>query len=48
MDRKLKIAVVGLHFGGEFPAIYRDHPDAVTAVFWKAVGICAHDSAMCA
>jgi len=27
MARKLKIAVVGLHFGGEFPAIYRDHPD---------------------
>ncbi len=24
---KLKIAVVGLRFGGEFPSIYRDHPD---------------------
>lgn len=27
MKKKLKVAVVGLRFGGEFPAIYRDHPD---------------------
>jgi len=26
MDKKLNIAVVGLRFGAEFPAIYRDHP----------------------
>ncbi|MDO4548973.1 MAG: Gfo/Idh/MocA family oxidoreductase [Clostridia bacterium] len=26
-NKKLKIAVVGLRFGGEFPPIYRDHPD---------------------
>ena len=27
MERKLKIGLVGLRFGGEFPSIYRDHPD---------------------
>lgn len=27
MNRKIKIGVVGLVFGGAFPTIYRDHPD---------------------
>ncbi len=27
MDRKLKVALVGLGFGGAFVEIYRDHPD---------------------
>ena len=27
MQRKLKVGVVGLVFGGAFPTIYRDHPD---------------------
>jgi predicted dehydrogenase len=26
-DKKLRIGLVGLRFGGEFPPIYRDHPD---------------------
>lgn len=31
-NNKIKIAVVGLRFGGEFPAIYRDHPDVYDVV----------------
>lgn len=27
LNRKLKVGLVGLRFGGEFPPIYRDHPD---------------------
>ena len=27
LNKKLKIGLVGLRFGGEFPPIYRDHPD---------------------
>ena len=27
LDRKLRIGLVGLRFGGEFSPIYRDHPD---------------------
>lgn len=35
---KLRIAVVGLQFGGSFPPIYLDHPDV------SAVGICDTDT----
>ena len=31
-QKKLKVAVVGLRFGGEFPPIYRDHPDVSQVV----------------
>jgi len=31
MEKKLSVAVVGLRFGAEFPAIYRDHPN-ITSV----------------
>lgn len=31
-DGKVKAAVVGLRFGGEFPGIYRDHPDVYETV----------------
>lgn len=27
LNKKLKVGLVGLRFGGEFPPIYRDHPD---------------------
>lgn len=27
LNKKIKVGVVGLRFGGEFPPIYRDHPD---------------------
>ena len=37
-EKKLHIAVVGLRFGGEFPAIYREHPDV------GLVSICDKDS----
>jgi predicted dehydrogenase len=30
--KKLKIGLVGLRFGGEFPPIYRDHPDVEKVV----------------
>lgn len=39
-DKKLKVGVVGLRFGGEFPPIYRDHPDI------EAVAICDQDTAL--
>lgn len=32
MQRKLKVGVVGLVFGGAFPTIYRDHPDVSEVV----------------
>ena len=32
MGKKLKIGVVGLRFGAEFPMIYRDHPDVEKVV----------------
>lgn len=32
MSKKLKMGIVGLRFGGEFPAIYRDHPDVEQVV----------------
>lgn len=32
MKKKLKIGIVGLVFGGAFPAIYRDHPDVEKVV----------------
>jgi predicted dehydrogenase len=32
MNRKLKIGLVGLRFGGEFPPIYRAHPDVEKVV----------------
>ena len=31
-DGKIKVGVVGLVFGGAFPAIYRDHPDVAEVV----------------
>jgi predicted dehydrogenase len=37
LDRKLRIAVVGLRFGGSFPPIYLEHPDV------EYVGICDKD-----
>lgn len=38
MDRKIKVAVVGLNFGGEFPEIYRKHP------YVEAVALCEKDA----
>lgn len=32
MNGKLNVAVVGLRFGGEFPCIYRDHPDVESVI----------------
>lgn len=40
MDKKLKVGVVGLRFGGEFPPIYRAHPDV------EKVVLCERDEAM--
>ncbi|MDI6619154.1 MAG: Gfo/Idh/MocA family oxidoreductase [Clostridiales bacterium] len=37
MSRKVRVAVVGLHFGESFPIIYREHPDV------EYVGICDKD-----
>ena len=37
MNKKIRIAVVGLHFGESFPIIYREHPDV------EYVGICDKD-----
>ena len=37
MEKKLKVGVVGLRFGAEFPNIYRDHPDVAE------VTICERD-----
>lgn len=31
-NKKIKVAIVGLRFGGEFPQIYRDHPDVLDVV----------------
>ncbi len=39
-DKKLKIGLVGLRFGGEFPPIYRDHPDV------EKVVLCEKDEAL--
>ena len=41
-DKKLKIGLVGLRFGGEFPPIYRDHPDV------EKVVLCEKDEALLA
>lgn len=32
LNRKIKVGIVGLRFGGEFPPIYRDHPDVESVV----------------
>lgn len=40
MDRKLKVGVVGLRFGGEFPPIWRAHPDV------EKVVLCEQNEAM--
>jgi len=40
MGKKLKVAVVGLRFGAEFPMIYRDHPDV------EKVIICDSEAAL--
>ena len=37
---KLRVAVVGLRFGGCFPDIYKDHPDV------EYVGICDSDTSV--
>lgn len=37
MQKKLKVAVVGLNFGGEFPEIYREHPHV------ESVALCELD-----
>ena len=34
MDKKIKVGVVGLVFGGAFPTIYRDHP------YVESVAVC--------
>jgi len=39
-QKKLKVAVVGLRFGGEFPCIYKVHPDVCETV------ICEKDEAL--
>ena len=31
-DKKIKVGIVGLVFGGAFPTIYRDHPDVSEVV----------------
>ena len=31
-QKKLKVAVVGLRFGGEFPCIYKVHPDVCETI----------------
>lgn len=36
MTRRLKVGVVGLRFGGEFPPIYRFHPDVEEVVLCEA------------
>jgi len=36
MSKKLKIGIVGLRFGAEFPMIYRDHPDVEKVVICDA------------
>ena len=36
--KPLKVAVVGLNFGGEFPEIYRCHPDVGEVVLCEADG----------
>ncbi|MDO4293812.1 MAG: Gfo/Idh/MocA family oxidoreductase [Eubacteriales bacterium] len=38
MEKKIKVAVVGLNFGGEFPEIYREHP------FVESVALCEQDA----
>lgn len=38
MSKKLKIAVVGLRFGGEFAEIYRDHPDVEEVILCERDG----------
>lgn len=37
MEKKIKVAVVGLNFGGEFPEIYRAHP------YVESVALCEKD-----
>lgn len=40
MSRKLRVAVVGLRFGEDFPPIYRNHPEV------EYVGICDKDKTL--
>lgn len=40
MKHPIKVGIVGLRFGGEFPSIYRDHPDV------GGVAICDKDEAL--
>lgn len=40
MASKIKVGLVGLRFGGEFPPIYRDHPDVSQVI------VCERDEAM--
>lgn len=40
MHKKIKVGVVGLNFGGEFPEIYKEHPNV------ESVSICEKDKTL--